>query len=166
MIVSRSRWMHSRPGNGNPPRGVSLGNLLQWLQCYRAFPYERLRIFSSSLREALNEQLVRENQGLLSTSVPAPQFLQERGITPPGAVREVVAGGSRENERTISIPAETSLSPDERCMSPLEQRRGELERGAGGDHDCSYRFTLPGSMPQVLAWVKLLVRVRQADLQP
>jgi hypothetical protein len=29
-----------------------------------------------------------------------------------------------------------------------------------------YRFTLPGSMPQVLAWVKLLVRVRQGSVQP
>ena len=39
----------------------SLNSVLQWLQFYRAFPHERLRIFSSSSREALNEQLVREN---------------------------------------------------------------------------------------------------------
>ena len=140
--------------------------VLQWLQVYRAFPQERLRIFSSSSREALHEQLVRENQGLESTSVPAIQFLQARGITPRGAVREACAGGSPAHERTTSIPAETSPSPDERGMSPLDKRREELERGAGGDHDLPYRFTLPTSLPQVLAWVKLLARVQQGDFQP
>ncbi len=143
----------------------SLNIVLQWLQFYRAFPHERLRIFSSSSREALNEQLVRENQGLASTSLPATQFLQERGFTPRGAVREASVGGSRENERTSSIPARTSPSPYESCMSPLEKRREELERGAGGDHDLPYRFTLPTSMPQVLAWVQVLARVQQGDLQ-
>jgi hypothetical protein len=51
-------------------------------------------------------------------------------------------------------------------MSPLEKRREEIERGAGGDHDLPYRFTLPTSIPQVLGWVKLLVRVQQGDFQP
>jgi len=143
----------------------SLNSLLQWLQFYRAFPPEHLRIFASSSREALNEQLVRENQGLESTSVPATQFLQKRGITPRGTVREAGAGGSRENKRTTSIPAETSPSSYESCVSPLEKRREEIERGAGGDHDLPYQFTLPTSMPQVLAWVKLLARVQQGDLQ-
>ena len=144
----------------------SLNSVLQWLQVYRAFPQERLRIFSSSSREALHEQLVRENQGLLSTSVPATQFLQARGITPRGAVREAGASGSQAHERTTSIPDQTSPTLDERGMSPLDKRREELERGAGGDHDLPYRFTLPTSLPQVLGWVKLLVRVQQGDLQP
>ena len=56
----------------------SLNILFHWLQYYRVLPHDRLRIFSSSSREELNEQLVRENQGLGSTSVPAIQFLQER----------------------------------------------------------------------------------------
>src|SRR6516225_4393063 len=46
----------------------SLNILLQWLQYYRMLPHDRLRIFSSRSQEDLNEQLVRENQGLLSTS--------------------------------------------------------------------------------------------------
>ena len=146
----------------------SLNSVLQWLQVYRAFPQERLRIFSSSSREALNEQLVRENQGLASTSVPATEFLQARGITPRGAVRKAGAGGSpaQTHERTTSIPAQTSPTLDERGMSPLDKRREELERGAGGDHDLPYRFTLPTSTPQVLAWVKLLARVELRDFQP
>ncbi len=144
----------------------SLNSVLQWLQVYRAFPQERLRIFSSSSREALNEQLVRENQGLASTSVPATQFLQARGITPRGAVREACACGSPAHERTTSIPAHTSPTPDGRGMSELDKRREALEYGTGGDHDLPYRFTLPTSLPQVLGWVKLLVRVQQGDLQP
>jgi hypothetical protein len=144
----------------------SLNSLLQWLQVYRAFPQERLRIFSSSSREALNEQLVRENQGLSSTSVPATQFLQERRITPQGAMRGAATCGSRANERTTSIPAETLPSPDASCMSLLDKRRDELERGAGGDHDLPYRFTLPTWMPQVFAWVKLLARVELRDFPP
>ncbi len=144
----------------------SLNSLLQWLQFYRAFPRERLRIFSSPSQEELNEQLVRENQGLSSTSVPATQFLQARGITPRGAVREAGAGGSQAHERTTSIPAETSPTLDESGMSELYKRREALERGAGGDHDLPYRFTLPTSTPQVLAWVKLLARVELRDSQP
>lgn len=144
----------------------SLNSLLQWLQFYRAFPQERVRIFSSSSREELNEQLMRENQGLESNSVPATQFLQEKGITLQGAVRETCAGGSQSNERTTPIPAETSPSPYQNCISPLEKRREELEHGAGGYHDLPYRFTLPTSMPQVLAWVKLLIMVQNGELQP
>ena len=60
----------------------SINTLLHWLQYYRILPQDRLRIFSSSSLEDLNEQLVQENQGLRSTSVPAAQFLQERRIAP------------------------------------------------------------------------------------
>ncbi len=144
----------------------SLNTLILWLQYYRVLPRNRLRIFSSSSRGELNEQLVRENQGLGSISVPATQFLQERRITPQGAVREAEACGTRANDRTASILALTEPSPYESCMSLLDKRRDEFERGAGGDHDLPYRFTLATSMPQALAWVKLLVRVRQGDLQP
>jgi len=79
---------------------------------------------------------------------------------------QVANTGTGADERTVSTPAHTSPSPDENCLSELYKRREELERGAGGDHDLPYRFTLPTSMPQVLGWVKLLVRVRQGDLQP
>jgi hypothetical protein len=144
----------------------SLNSLLQWLQVYRAFPLERLRIFSSPSREALTEQLARENQGLFSSSVPALQFLQERRIAPQGAVREASPCGSRTHEPTASIPAQPSPSLEESGMSLLDKRREALERGAGGDHDLPYQFTLPTSLPQVLSWVKLLARVQQGDFQP
>jgi hypothetical protein len=142
----------------------SLNTLFHWLQYYRVLPHDRLRIFSSSSQEELNEQLVRENQGLLSTSVPATQFLQERGIAP----REVggqAAGGTRAIEQTAPLAAVPELSLAESSASPLDKRRNELERGAGGDHNLPYRFTLPTSMPQILAWLTLQVRVQQGDLQ-
>jgi hypothetical protein len=141
----------------------SLNTLLQWLQFYRALPKERLRIFSSASREQMNEQLARENQGLLSTSVMAAQFLQERLIGSREMAGEVVTRGARTHEPTASIPAKPSPSPDESGMSPLDKRREELEHGAGGDHDLPYQFTLPTSLPQVLAWVKLLARVQRGD---
>ncbi len=142
----------------------SLNILLHWLQYYRVLPHDRLRIFSSSSQEELNEQLVRENQGLLSTSVPAIRFLQERRIIPQG-VECAASGETRANERTAPVAAVTRLSLAESSASPLDKRREELERGAGGGHDLPYWFTLPTSTPQVLAWLKLQVRVQQGDLQ-
>ncbi len=148
------------------PALSSLNTLLHWLQYYRAVPHDRLRIFSSSSQEELNEQLVRENQGLVSTSVPATQFLQEKRIAPQEVVRDASASGTRANERMTSIATLTELSPYESSTSPLDKRREELERGAGGVHDLPYSFALPPSMPQVLAWVRLLAKVQRRELQP
>jgi hypothetical protein len=143
----------------------SLNILLQWLQYYRVLPRDRLRIFSSRSQEDLNEQLVHENQGLGSSSVPATQFLQERRIAPREMGDQVSAGETLTNERTACISSVSKPSQGESGRSPLDRRREELERGPGGDHDLSYRFTLPISTPQVLAWLKLQVRVWQGDLQ-
>jgi hypothetical protein len=55
---------------------------------------------------------------------------------------------------------------DESGVRSLEKRRTELEQGVGGDLDLPYRFNLPTSMPQVLAWVKLLAQVQNGELQP
>jgi hypothetical protein len=155
----------------------SLDTLFQWLRLYRALPHDRLRVFSSCSREGMNEQLARENQGLGSTSVMAAQFLHGRMIGSSEVERRASAHGTRGNEQTTTIvcsfaepsPGESSRGAqvlDERGISALDKRRGELERGAGGDHDIPYRFTLPTAMPQVLAWAKLLVRVQQGELHP
>ena len=58
-----------------------------------------------------------------------------------------------------AIAAVTEPSPYESSRSLLDKRREDLERGAGGDHDLPYQFTRPSSLPQILAWVKLLSRV-------
>jgi len=56
----------------------SIDPLLQFLRRFHDLPQDHLRVFSSSSREEMSEQLVRENNGLGSHSVTAAQFLQER----------------------------------------------------------------------------------------
>lgn len=56
----------------------SLDPLLQFLRRFHDLPQDHLRVFSSSSREEMSEQLVRENNGLGSHSVTAAQFLQQR----------------------------------------------------------------------------------------
>lgn len=53
----------------------SLNILFQWLRLYCALPQDRLRVFSSSSREELDELLARENNGGASASSTAAQFL-------------------------------------------------------------------------------------------
>jgi hypothetical protein len=47
----------------------------------------------------------------------------------------------------------------------MDHRREELESRTGGDHDLPYEFMLPTSMPQVRAWVTLLVAPPAGDYQ-
>ena len=52
-----------------------LSTLFQFLQLFRALPQDQLRVFSSSSREGLAEQLEQENKRLASHWVTAAQFL-------------------------------------------------------------------------------------------
>jgi hypothetical protein len=65
----------------------SLATLFQYLRLLRALPHDQLRVFSSSSRQGLEEQLEQENNGLASTSVTAVQFLRERRIQPPAEMQ-------------------------------------------------------------------------------
>jgi hypothetical protein len=151
----------------------SLQSLFQVLRLYRALPQEHLRVFSSPTREGLQEQLVQENSGCSSASVTAAHFLQQRLISSTGVTS---ARGSPGHEGTTSIAASTRTRLDESAiatcavgetrMSSLDRRRLEHELGAGGDHDVPYHFALPFSMPQVLAWIRLMGRVHRGELQP
>jgi hypothetical protein len=154
----------------------SLHALFHWLRYYQAFPHNRLRIFSSSSREAMNAQLVRENQGLGSTSVTATHFLHERRLRSPevsGGTADLAVQG-HEQTASIAVSTETRLNEgsratpalDERSGSSLERRRLELELGAGADHDVLYSFALSASMPQVLAWIRLLATIQRGEVQP
>jgi hypothetical protein len=152
----------------------SLDTLFRFLRLYGALPQEGLWVFSSPSREGLQEQLVQENQGLGSNAVTAAQFLRERLIRLPErmqriAVREAETG----MEMTLVIIStqqphyEGSVRgnvPEGRGMSSLERARQDLESGAGGDHDLPYRFTMPFSTLQVLAWIKLQARVHHGEL--
>jgi len=151
----------------------SLASLFQVLRLYGALPQEHLRVFSFPSREDLEEQLREENSGLGSSSVTAAQFLQQRLIHSRGVTS---ACGSEGHEGTTAIAISTRARLDEsgraahvlseRSMSSLEWRCLEQELGAGGDHDTPYRFSLPASLPQVLAWTRLLARVERGELEP
>jgi hypothetical protein len=146
----------------------SLNVVMRWLLFYSALPRHHLRVFSSASRDDLCEQLVRENAGVGSTSVPATYYLPEQRRGPDAHRPD---GNMRQAEsRSTMVGVTGAPIPDARSSgllahSPLETRREALERGSGGDHDVSYRFRLPIEMPQVLAWVRLMVRVQQGDLQ-
>lgn len=150
----------------------SLGALFQLLRLYGAIPQNRLRVFMASSRQELDEMLARENKGMDSTSVTAEQFLSQRRIASTGS-KQAGAGDESQPPRKVSTvtlpPLVTSGAPAEallqaKALSTLERRRWELEMGEGGDHDEQYTFALPLSMPQALAWTKLLVRVKDGEL--
>ena len=153
----------------------SLQALFQFLRCY-APRLEHLRVFSSSSREGLEEQLAQENAGLSSPSVTATHFLQERRIHLPAGTRGTPEreGGASQEMACIAAAIYSSAKESSRAGNGLDGRgtsdrersqRGR-ESGAGDDHDVPYTFALPSSMPQVLAWARLLARVERGELQP
>ena len=154
----------------------SLQSLFQLLRLYGALPQEHLRVFSSPSREGLQEQLEQENQGLSSPSVPAAQFLRERMLRSPMLVRSISEheGGMELQKGAIAVISQTAGNErrgegsvlESRGNSALQRRREELESGPGGDHDLPHSFSLPLSVPQVLAWMTLLARVQRGELYP
>ncbi len=146
----------------------SLDALFRLLRLYSALPQDRLRVFSFSSREGMDELLAHVNNGAESNSVTAAQFLQERKISVRTMTREASAPGIEANPERVAIAVTTTPSLKETSkvqqsfgegsMSSLERRRAELEQGAGGDHDTPYTFALPLSVPQTLAWTRLMAR--------
>ena len=141
----------------------SVPMVINWLLYFRVFPPERLRVFSSDCREGLDEQLRRANQGWASTSVLATHYVPKRANTPRASATEGARSPSAKEGYELHALAEHGHRPPQ--ASTLDQRREALEYGDGGDHDLPYRFSLPTSAPEVLAWVKLLARVRHGGLQ-
>ncbi len=92
VAIRREGDQRDRPPNWQWQSTIlsSLQTLFQFLRLYRALPQDRLQVFSSSSREELNRQLMCENDGLGSNSVPAVHFLRERLIH----VREMTPEGS------------------------------------------------------------------------
>ncbi len=58
----------------------------------------------------------------------------------------------------------TTGTPSSLGMSLQEQKRLEIELGPGGDHDRPYLFTLPISLKERLAWIRLQTRVQAGEL--
>ncbi len=179
---------------------TTLQAMLQLLRIYGTLPQGGTRVFTASSKEDLGEMLSRENNGLVSGSVTAAQFLHERNMSvpertqsaseqsvsaqtaQPGASVSTWAKDLWERHTTMrtgqavqpestaatSSPIQEYLTttgvPASLGMSVLEQKRLEIERGQGGDHDTPYHFTLPIFMPQLLAWTRLQTRVQAGEL--
>jgi hypothetical protein len=157
---------------------ASVEELVRLLGLYRSIPRSQLRVFVASSIEGLDLLLGREAKGLASSSIPVEHLLPGRWRTShslsqlelrhfESALRtcESVGMGASSTGGEPSLHEQRRSPPLEGKRDVLDRRRLEVECGAGGDHDLPYEFTLPTSMPQVLAWVKLLVRVRESDLQ-
>ncbi len=151
----------------------SLAALFGFLRLHSAITQDRLRVFTASSREEMNEMLAQENSGQMIRSVSAAQFLYERGLSSPDTKQQGSTAGEQEQQGRRTITSTLPLLVESHTPEPvavqgslsvMERRRVELEMGAGGDHDRSYVFTLPVSVPQRLAWTRLLVRVQQGEL--
>jgi hypothetical protein len=151
---------------------TSLDAVLRLLRIYSAIPQERIRVFTTSSKEDMDEMLGHENNGLASGSVTGAQFLHARNIHVQAAARDASEQGttrqliaiapyppSREYSAATHLPGGSSISS-------LDKKRLEIELGPGGDHDTPYLFSLPISTPQLLAWTRLLARVQMGELQP
>src|SRR5258706_6380903 len=152
---------------------TSLQAILGLIKLYSCVPKDRIRVFFSSSVVAMNVMLARENEGLASNSVTAEQFLNGKRISPAEMARLESEPGPDENKVAVPIPAlassavkEKRVSMNEGPINVLDIRRLEVEPGIPGDHDMPYKFSLPTSMPQTLAWLKLMMKVQSGELEP
>lgn len=167
------------------------GTLFDFLNMYDRVPKNRLRVFFATSLEFINEMLVRENSGLLSNSITVEEFLSSGKRIDGQYIRELeLELGLQENKTLIARSVITRKLGDERSSlqtassgepaNPvISEARGnnkesnlmrltreELEWSRGGVYDTPYTFELPVSMPQALAWTRLLAKVQNGELIP
>jgi hypothetical protein len=167
------------------------GTLFDFLNTYDRVPKNRLRVFFATSMEFINEMLVRENSGLLSNSITVEEFLNsgrridgqyirelefELGLQENNALiaRSVITrklGDEHFSVQTASsfesakfVTSEARGSNRESNLTRLMQENSEWS--IGGDCDTPYTFELPVSMPQALAWARLLAKVQNGELIP
>jgi len=167
------------------------GTLFDFLNMYDLVPKNRLRVFFATSMEFINEMLVRENRGVLSNSTTVEEFLKSGRRIDGQYIREIEFElGLQENKALIARSVITRKLGDERSSiqtaSSFEivnsatseaggsSRENNLMRlmqedsewSIGGDCDTPYTFALPVSMPQALAWARLLAKVQSGELTP
>jgi hypothetical protein len=120
-----------------------LSTLFHFLRLFRALPHDQLRVFSSSERAGLAEQLEQENQGLSSPSVTAAQFLRERMLRPPSVVRSISEheGGTELQRGAIAVISQPVNDAREQhsCWTGSGARRQSALPGVwmAGGHPCA-----------------------------
>jgi len=151
----------------------------------------RLRVFFATSKTVMNEMLVRENNGLLSNSLTVEEFL-ERGRKIEGQYikqlefelglqesMELIAKSAitrKLGDESSSLQAVSSIEPTNPVIVEtrvnnqesnfIRQTREKLEWSRGDGYDTLYTFALPVSMPQILAWTRLLAKVQRGELIP
>jgi hypothetical protein len=99
----------------------SLQTLIQFLRRYGDLQLDHLRVFSSSTREGLAEQLEQENKGCGYPSVMAAHFLQERLIHLPqvrwGTPKR--EGGACQQMAALAVATQPSVNESSRQANDL-----------------------------------------------
>jgi hypothetical protein len=154
---------------------TSLGGVFGFLKLYHPVPRERFRVFFSSSVDSLNEMLARENQGLPSNSLTVDQLFNGSKHIDLREMQQVESAGGSDQSMGTAVTSllgaqawheQGHYAPDKGSTSVLERSRLAVELDGSADHDTPYRFSLPASLPQVLAWTRLLARVRRGELEP
>jgi len=154
---------------------TSLDGVFGFLKLNHSVPREHLRVFFSFSVECLDEMLAHENQGLASNSITAEELFNGSKHIPTREMQlfESVCGPDQGMGTAVTSflaahmwQMQSQHVPDEERTNAVEMRRFAIEFEAGTDHDIPYTFTLPGSLPQILAWARLLTRVQRGELEP
>jgi hypothetical protein len=142
---------------------TSLNTLFELLKSYSRLPADRLRVFFASSGDLLNEMLLRENSGRVSNSLTVEQFWQQRGRI--------------DRLEMLLLEAELVVSKSRHLVAAMAERPEYGRRTQPLDilssstpvdetYSCAYKFALPTSMRQALAWARLLAKVQRAELVP
>jgi len=110
----------------------SLQALFQILRLYGPLPQDHLRVFSSSSRGSLEEQLAQENKGLSSHSVTAAQFLQQRMILSPEGTWGTPKRGAQTHQETTAVSPRLSTGLQLRMKNILDMKVSARNRFANG----------------------------------
>ena len=154
----------------------SLQALFQLLRIYRLLPQDGIRVFTAThgLPET-NRAIPEPEQGAADQSLSAAAAQPDASVVTRAkavwdeyitrrAAQLAQQGASVNPSSSLSESITTPEAPASSGMSVLEHKRLEIEGGPGGDHDTPYRFALPISMKEGLAWAHLQSRVQAGEL--
>jgi hypothetical protein len=167
------------------------GTLFDFLKMYDRVSKNRLRVFFATSTKVMNEMLLRENSGLLSNSITVEEFIESGRKIDGQYIKQLEFElGLQESMELVAKSAVTKKlgdecsstqvnSPVEPAIPAISTTRGnnwesslmglvqqDSEWSIGGDYDAPYTFALPVSMPQALAWARLLAKVQHGELIP
>jgi hypothetical protein len=154
---------------------VELQAVFGFLQRHPLVKRDRLRVFCSSAFEYLNAMLDRENQGLRSNSLTSEHLLTGSGRIDQFEMQRVESACNLHPYLGTEVASlltahlwhlQGQHASSEERTNALEMGRLAVELNGSADHDAPYHFTLPFSLPQMLAWTKLLGRVQRGELEP